>query len=310
MKQRFLTSSLEAIAHLQIPYLELHGAHDGPTLTLVAGVHGCEYTSQQAVRTFMRSLDPSRLGGRIRAVPTLNVDSFYERSPFVSPQDHKNLNRCFPGDPKGTYSEALAYFVTEELIKGSDYFIDLHAGDMVEELFRFTIYDDSPVQDASRALAQAYGFPFCIHQPNVDPAVTGSTSQIAGGLSIPAIIAESGGRGLVEAEAIEHHLRGLARAVAHLGMYEPIVPIEADLAVRHLHRFVWLRSRGQGWWTPKVGVGQDLRAGDTVGTVSDLFGDVVEEIITPVDGVPVFLTSSPAMKADGLVIGIAADEER
>lgn len=310
MEQRFLTSSLPAISHLEIPYFEIHGAGDGPTLTLVAGVHGCEYTSQQAVRTFVKSIDPSRLGGRIRAVPTLNLDSFYERSPFVSPRDQKNLNRCFPGDPNGSYSDALAYFVTEELIKGSDYFIDLHAGDMVEDLFRFTIYDDSPVQDASRALAQAYGFPFSIHQPTVDPAVTGATSQIAGGLNVPSIIAESGGRGLVETEAIEHHLRGLARTVAYLKMYEPSEPIEADLPVRHLHRFVWLRSRQAGWWEPRVKVGQDLHVGDVVGTVSNLFGEVQDEIVTPVDGVSVFLTSSPAMKADGLVIGIGADEER
>ena len=310
MEQRFLHSDISSIAHLQIPYVELHGAKDGPTLTLVAGVHGCEYTSQQAVRTFVNGIDRSRLGGRIRAVPTLNLDSFYERSPFVSPRDEKNLNRCFPGDPEGSYSDALAYFVTEELIKGSDYFIDLHAGDMVEDLFRFTIYDDSPVQDESRRLADAYGFPFAIHQPMLDPAVTGATSQIAGGLGIPSIIAESGGRGLVESEAIEHHLRGLARTVAYLGMYEPEEAIEPDLPVRHLHRFVWLRSGQQGWWAPSVSVGDDLHAGDVVGTVSDLFGETLEEITAPVDGVPVFLTSSPAMKADGLVIGIAADEER
>ena len=309
MQQRFLHSDLVPISHLQIPYFEVHGAHDGPTLTLIAGVHGCEYTSQQAVRTFLRTLEPSRLGGRIRAVPTLNLDAFYDRSPFVSPRDQKNLNRCFPGDPEGTYSDALAYFVTEELIKGSDYFIDLHAGDMVEDLFRFTIYDDSPVQDASRLLAEAYGFPFSIHQPMLDPAVTGATSQIAGGLGVPSIIAESGGRGLVESEAIEHHLRGLARTVAYLGMYEPTEAIEPDLAVRHFHRFVWLRSKHEGWWAPTVSVGEDLHPGQVIGTVSDLFGEVVEEIQSPVEGVAVFLTSSPAMKADGLVIGIGADEE-
>ncbi|WP_298338735.1 succinylglutamate desuccinylase/aspartoacylase family protein [Ferrimicrobium sp.] len=309
MQQRFLHSDLAPISHLQIPYFEIHGANDGPTLTLVAGVHGCEYTSQQAVRTFLRTLEPSRLGGRIRAVPTLNLDAFYDRSPFVSPRDQKNLNRCFPGDPEGTYSDALAYFVTEELIKGSDFFIDLHAGDMVEDLFRFTIYDDSPVQDASRLLAEAYGFPFSIHQPMLDPAVTGATSQIAGGLGIPSIIAESGGRGLVESEAIEHHLRGLARTVAYLGMYEPTEAIEPDLEVRHFHRFVWLRSKHEGWWAPTVAVGEDLHAGQVIGTVSDLFGEVVEEIQSPVEGVAVFLTSSPAMKADGLVIGIGADEE-
>ena len=52
------------------------GSADGPTLCLLAGVHGCEYSSIQAVRSLVRDLDPSELSGRVRALPFVNPASF------------------------------------------------------------------------------------------------------------------------------------------------------------------------------------------------------------------------------------------
>ena len=36
------------------------------------------------------------------------------------PEDGKNLNRCFPGDPAGTLADRLAYDAFTQLITGSD----------------------------------------------------------------------------------------------------------------------------------------------------------------------------------------------
>ena len=59
-----------------------------------------------------------------------------------------------------------------------------------------------------------------------------------------------------------------------------------------------------------------MRAGDVVaagarlGPVRNLYGDVLEEIVAPEDGVVLFLTSSPAVDADGLLLGLGADLAR
>jgi len=307
MRRRLLTPSAKALEGLELPLVELEGAADGPTLTLIAGVHGCEYTSQLALRRLPALVDEARLRGRIRLVPTVNVEAFFARSPFVSPRDGKNLNRCFPGDPEGTYSEALAHVVTEELIKGSDYLVDLHAGDMVEDLYRFTISNASAVAGEARRMADAYGFPISIEEPAAKAAVNGSTSQLAAQLGIPGIIAESGRCGLVEEEAVRHHLDGLSRLLAALELYDSSPP-EAPLSVRRFGRFDWLRCAHAGWWSPAVAVGDDVEEGQLLGTVSDLFGEVLEEVHAPGAGVPVFCTSSPAVLAEGLLMGIAADE--
>src|SRR5581483_6583222 len=96
------------LGELEVPYFDVRGEEDGPTLTVTAGVHGCEYSSIAAVGDVVRALEGQKLSGRVVAVPVVNTSAFSKRTPFVTPEDGKNLNRCFPGNPDGTYSEALA----------------------------------------------------------------------------------------------------------------------------------------------------------------------------------------------------------
>lgn len=100
--RRSLTFDHPLLRHLEHPCFEARGAHDGPRLTLIAGIHGCEYSSIAAVTRFMNQLDTNELVGAITAVPVVSMQSFRQRSPFVVPEDGKNLNRSFPGSREGS----------------------------------------------------------------------------------------------------------------------------------------------------------------------------------------------------------------
>src|SRR6202046_3225692 len=152
------------LAGLDVPVVELAGAQDGPLLTVIAGVHGCEYVPMAAVREWTRALEAQELRGRVRAVPVLNVTAFRARSPFVVPEDGKNLNRCFPGDAAGTLADRLAHAAFTELITGSDAVIDAHCGDMVEALEPFALYEAGPAGAVASDMAVAYRLPYVIRQ--------------------------------------------------------------------------------------------------------------------------------------------------
>lgn len=297
------------MAGIGVPVIELTGSADGPRLTVLAGVHGCEYAPMAAVRRWTRELAERDVRGSVLAVPVLNVPAFRARSPFVSPGDGKNLNRCFPGDPAGTVSERLAHAAFTELITGSDAVIDVHAGDMVEALEPFALYDAGPSEARALELATAYGLGYVIRQePGPDRAVGGTTSAAAAGLGIPAIIAEAGGCGLVEQAAVEAHVRGLNRIAAVLGVAaDPAADGGPERPPAQLRRFLWLRSKDEGWWEPAVRPGEAVTDGQVLGTVSSLDGaDVLQSITAPAAGVPMFVTSSPAVAADGLLLGLGA----
>jgi predicted deacylase len=298
------------LAGLEIPVVELTGSHDGPLLTVIAGVHGCEYVPMAAVRRWTRDLEQREISGRIRAVPILNVTAFRARSPFVVPEDGKNLNRCFPGNPDGTLAERLAHGAFTQLISGSDAYVDAHCGDMVEALEPFALYEAGTAEAAARGLAMAYGLGYVIRQERgTERPVAGTSSGAAAEAGIPAITAEVGGCGLVERWAVDAHARGLDKVLAHLGMATPVVDERgADREPTMLGRFLWLRCDRAGWWAPTVEAGEKVSEGQVVGTVSSLDGSQVLQTITaPADGVIIFLTTSPAVADDGLLLGLGAD---
>jgi predicted deacylase len=296
------------LAGLDVPVVEINGAHDGPRLTVIAGVHGCEYASMAAVRRWTREVNPAHLRGRVLAVPVLNLPAFRTRTPFVVPEDGKNLNRCFPGDPEGTLAERLAHAAFTQLIVGSDAVVDAHAGDLVEALEPFVIYDAGPAAARARELAVAYGLRFVVRQePGPGQAVGGTTSAAAAAIGVPAIIAEAGGCGLVESAAVELHVRGLYRVLDLLGMARGGAYWEDDRPPVYLDRFVWLYCDQAGWWEPAAKVGEHISEGQLLGTVATIDGAAVqEEVRAPADGTLLFLTSSPAVADGGLLLGLGA----
>ena len=299
------------LAGIGVPVVELTGSQDGPRLTVIAGVHGCEYASIAAIRQWSASLPARDLRGRITVVPVLNMPAFTARSPFVVPQDGKNLNRCFPGDPAGTLADRLAHAAFTQLIAGSDALIDAHCGDLPEALEPFALYEAGPAQDRALALAVAYGLGYVIRQePGPDRAVAGTTSAAAAQVGIPAITAEAGGCGLIEPAAVELHVNGLDRVLGLLGMTGAGAERETGAdgpAPTILSRFLWLRCETAGWWQPLVGPGEQVADGQLLGTVATIDGErVLQSIHAPAAGVPMFITSSPAVEAGGLLLGLGA----
>jgi uncharacterized protein len=289
---------------LGIPYVNVVGeAGEGPRLTVIAGVHGTEYTSIAAARELLAELRPAELSGTVTVAPLINLPAFWARSPFVVPLDGKNLNRSFPGDAGGSAAERIAAAVTERLIKGSDYLIDLHAGDLPEALEPFVFYDASPVEQRARDLALTYGLGHLVRQSSDGRTVAGSTSAAAADLGIPSFTAESGECGILARDAVERHLRGLRNVLRHLRLL-PGEAVVFDRPVEH-DGWIWMRTADAGWWEPAVETGASVAEGDLVGTVAPIIGGTPTRIIAPAPGVPLFITSSPAVCADGLLLGLA-----
>ena len=305
IERRTIVFSHELLAGVEHPAFEARGVEDGPHVALIGGIHGCEYSSIAAVTRFMTELDSGELRGSITAVPIVSMQSFERRSPFVVPADGKNLNRCFPGSYDGTYSDVLARSIFDELIAPADALIDLHGGDLVEALEPFVIYQASPVEEQAHAMAVAFGLPYVVREdPGTD--LGGMTSGAAAHAGIPAIIAEAGGCGRLEEAAVVMLADGVRNALRHLGMLPgPVKPPRADM--RTVGSFVWLRCKGGGFWEAEVRAGDAVSEGEIIGRVRNLFGDVVEEIRAPREGVVLFLTTSAAVADDGLLLGLGAD---
>lgn len=292
----------------QWPYIAFCGAEAGPAVLVTAGVHGSEYVSIDAAVRLGASLDPATLHGQVLVLPLLNPAAFWERTPYVSPIDNLNPNRVFPGKLNGSFTERLAHHLTERAIRHADAMIDLHGGDIPEALLAFTIHlqtGNAATDAKSRAIAEAFGMPAAIALPPAQSPIAGTTYAAAAQFGVAAVIAEDGGAGVYDSAAAERMFQGVENALRTLG----VVPggVRAVPNPHRYRRFVWVRSREAGFFKPAVKIGGTIEAGGTLGTIGDFFGRTAETIRAEVGGRLLFLIVSAAVKANGLICGIAAD---
>jgi predicted deacylase len=311
------------------PVISVGGAKPGPVLFVNAGVHGGEYPAVEAVIRLGKTLDPKKISGTVILMPVLNLPAFRTRTPFVCPIDNVNPNRVFPGDSRGSYSEQMTHACINEFVVHADAYVDLHGGDIPEALVPFVICraGNDEVAKKSKAIAMAFGLPYVL---TVSKPVQPSKGHRAGagGLSsyaaaadkgIPAILAEAGGAGQMQEEAIALLVNGVGNVMRHLAMIDDanlefqISKSKANktacsaVATIVLTKFEWLYTKSTGVWYPKVAPGDAVREKEQIGTVGDLFGDTLEEIVSPVNGVVLFLTINPSVLEDGLLMGIGAE---
>ena len=229
------------------PYFAAVGAEVGPRFLLTAGIHAAEYTGTLAALRLGRELDAEHVRGTIVILPLLNVPGFYERSVYINPEDGQNLNRAFPGRADGTWSERFAYRLLHDIVLHMELDMDLHAGDMIEDLEPFVGFfetGDEDVDAASRRMLNAYGVRWATRAvEHGDRAGMLYAAAARGG--IPAILAEPGRNGLVEEDAIRRHIEGVRNVWRAMGVL-------VDTAFIHvqpphlLQRNEWLRSEHEG----------------------------------------------------------------
>jgi uncharacterized protein len=285
---------LDLDVSFELPYTIVKGANPGKTLLVTAGIHGAEYASIAAAVSLGR-IDPALISGTLIVLPIVCVPAYRARSIYTNPVDGKNLNRQFPGDYDGTFSQQLAAWLTDNAIKVSDAYIDLHGGDMIEALEPFTIYPEG--HPASLELAQAFGIPLL-----VAAAPGGTTTSAARTAEIPSILAESGGNGLWFKDDVALLEHGLHRAMQHLGMLEGS---PEKIQTRALSEFAWLRAEFEGLWYPLERLGK-LKKGQALGQITDPFGTVLQTVTAPMDGVILFSVTSLAINIGDPLYGIGA----
>jgi len=295
-----------ALAKYAWPFFAITGATRGPTVLITAGIHAAEYTGVDAAIRLGRSLEPGAVRGTIVIVPLLNRPGFYERSVYVNPEDNDNMNRVFPGDPSGTWSQRFAHHFLEQVVVRFDHAIDLHAGDMVEDLVPFVIYRETgdPALDARiQKMAFAYGAAWAVKSAPTGER-PGSLYAVAAGRGVASMIAESGGRGLLIEEDVARHVRGVINVLRSVGALEGVAERVDPPTV--VDSFDWVRSAHEGIFRPRVRVGDRVSKGASLGEIVDLLGEPLGSVTAPVAGVVLFIVTSPAIKKDGLLLAVGA----
>jgi len=296
----------EGLAKYEWPYIAIAGLMSGPTVLITAGIHAAEYTGIEAAIRLGRTISPEAVRGTILIIPLLNRPGFYERSIYVNPEDNDNLNRLFPGKADGTWGERFAHRPLTEIISKCDNAIDLHAGDLIEDLVPFVIYretQNAALDERIQAMANAYGARWAVKSAPTGER-PGTLMAVAALNGIAAMLAESGGRGQLIEEDVARHVTGVTNILRTIGAISGRPDrVDPPTVVKS---FEWLRSPVEGIFHCRVRVDQVVKARELVGEMTDLVGEPIAALTAPVSGVVLFAVTSPAIKKGGLLVGIGA----
>ncbi len=287
-------------AAANIPVIVVHGAKPGPVLALIAGSHGTEYASILALQKLAQAADPAALSGTLIIVPLINVASFAQKVPHVNPVDGKNMNRFYPGKPDGTQTERISWAIGKQVVEKCDYLIDLHGGDLDENLRRYSYWADTGKEAqnaASRAMVLAFGLDHIIMQDFKTPVAPGGAvtiTRFASGLGKPCVTAEAGHAGTSDADDVDSLVQGCWNVARHLKMLSGrVAPVEHPL---WFSRASVMTSELDGVFYPLVGPEAYVSQGMKIGYVTDYFGKKIWDATAPIAGVVLYIGAVPSLK--------------
>jgi uncharacterized protein len=304
---RYLTTSTPGNGEITIPVATAVGSGDGPTLLVVAGVHGSEYVGIEATKRLFQWVDSARLRGRLITVPCLNIPAFYGLSAHVNPVDGRDLGRSFPGDPEGSYSERLTDLLWREVVQAADFVVDVHGGDLEEELVEYAqinLTGNETIDAAGEQLARVLDMPMFLRRPQpADRPTSGGLFDMASATGIPAVLSEAGSHGVLDERIVAIHFRGLRNALYHLGMYE------GDPTREHpnpllLHRFTGIAAPVDGFWRPYVKKGELVKKGQPVGEMQDVFGEKLAIVNSDEDAAILGVMTIPPRPRGSMLMGL------
>jgi len=272
-------------ADLHLPIHVIHGSRPGPTLFVSAAIHGDEINGVEIVRRLLRRSSLKSIRGTLIAVPILNVYGFLAQTRYLP--DRRDLNRCFPGSPRGSLAGRLAHTFMTEVLSRATHGIDLHTG----SLHRTNLPQIRTTLEVPgcQELAESFGAPVIL-----DAAIRpGSLREAAGKLGVPVIIYEAGEALRFDEVAIRAGVRGVLSAMRGLDMLSASSKHQRAVKPVVAKGSVWVRAHESGILGTKLRLGARVEEGQVMGTISDPLGEEEIPIPAPKDGVLIGRTNLP-----------------
>jgi predicted deacylase len=283
---------------VDLPVLIINGSRPGPTVWLSSCHHGDDIGGAVVIFRVFEEIRPEDLAGSIIAVPVSNPTAVQAKQ-RNSPIDNKDLERAFPGDPNGSYTDRLAYAIHQLVLDRADCLIDLHG--VLKELKiihqAFFDYFTPSVKAANRALAEAMDCEYVVGLPEKEYwGGAGQQCLVVGEHGIPSVLSET-------TFDLQSQYKDVINVLIHLKMLSGQLAPKKKIYQKTLHL---LLAKHSGIFVPTVELYDRVKKGDLLARILNFAGEVVEEIRCPIDDGIVALTRNlPVVEAvwENVIVG-------
>lgn len=196
----------------------------GPTVAFIGGNHGGEYEGPVTLLKLTRALQSDQIQGRVIILPSLNLPAV-QAGERVSPIDHLDMNRCFPGKLDGTISQIIAHYVHEAILPLCDAVIDLHSGGYSLNLLSYCSMHYLPNAELTKltmATLIAFNAPFSLIMQEFTG--TGLLDYDVEGMGKIFLCAEIGGAGRLTPASLKIAETGVQNTLKHFKIIDGALP--------------------------------------------------------------------------------------
>ncbi len=280
-----------------IPAVVIRGSREGPTVTVTAALHGDEINGTGIVRTLILDEDMKIEAGALVLIPVINIPGFERHSRYLP--DRRDLNRCFPGSPEGSFASRYAHAVYTKIVPSTDYMIDLHTAAVRRTNFPNVRADfrDPRVCELTRWLG-------CEINVN-SKGPLGSLRRTATESGHPSVVLECGEVWKVEPTIVEYGVAAIKNVLCGLEMSSNCPVTGRPFQVR-LNRTKWIRAEAGGMLQFHVAPGELVEAGQPIATNTNLLGVEQNFLVSPLTGIIIGMTTLPFVTPGDPVCHIGA----
>ncbi len=282
---------------IDLPVFVFRGKKEGPSLLIMAGIHGDELNGIETIRRLIvnQSVIPS--AGMVVAVPIVNVYGFLNKSRYLP--DGRDLNRSFPGTKTGSLASRVAHTLMSKIMPVIDYGVDLHTGGANNNYPQVRCTFDAP---DNLTLARAFAPPFIINSKLRDDSLRKSAHKEG-----KTILVFEGGESLRFDElAIKEGMEGIKRLMKHLKMMK-VNPQKRKSSVE-IRSTSWIRARNSGIYRAFVEYGEKVKKSQIIASITDPFGETEHKIRTSTDGYIIGIRSLPIVNRGDALINVGIED--
>lgn len=271
------TVSLYTDTNMSIPIFVKRGKRNGPTLFVSAAIHGDELNGIEIITRLINSKKINTLKGTLIAVPFVNGYGVLNQSRYLP--DRRDLNRSFPGSKRGTLAGRIANLFLNEVVAKCDYGIDLHTGAIHRtNLPQIRANLDDP---ETLEMAKSFGIPVLLNSNFRD----GSLRQEANELGVKILLYEAGEALRFDEVSIRAGVKGIVNVMRHLGLLNKTKTATHKTDPFVANKSSWVRATESGFINFERELGDYVEKGESLATIQDPFGKVLDTINSHAKGI-------------------------
>lgn len=301
VKLQLPVANLYTDTEVSLPVEVIRSKKPGPTVFVSAAIHGDELNGIEIIRRLMTMKSFRLSSGTLIAVPIVNVYGLLNQSRYMP--DRRDLNRCFPGSPKGSLAGRLAHLFLEEIVSKSDYGIDLHTGAIHRSNFpqiRANLNDPE-----TEAMARIFGVPVLLNSSLRD----GSMREAASEFGVKVLLYEAGQALRFDELSIRAGLKGILNVLAHLGLIRKRLSKSAPIDPFIANYSSWIRATSSGTVRDVKMLGDHVKRGEVLAEICSPMGAFVVKLKAPRAGVIIGKQNIPLVQEGDAMYHIANFEE-